>query len=865
MLRGFFVPGSIRTREEGRWGRVDSFPSGSYNHQILRSQATGDLIAYPDRIWSPNPYWGARTGLGGHLTELADRLGGVVYSDVLIVLHPGDLARSQASLVQSWTDSATAVLADAFATFVESRDLEVAVPGRSFRAEYVADGDPRIGATLGLQRGEFATVLLPNLHLGSGPDEAPLVEVFVADERGRFGSVGTLHTDQLAFTVGAHALDNGRVERLRESALYTLHRLPGESGLRHQVNAEWADRLAVERGSAHGGETIRLHDPARGKDVLELMIIAARPLEQELPYRGEAQRGPLNLGSLPGFSPVAPTGPTILPEALVLGEVGALSIIPEALPQRVHTLSQRRFLLQRVHFRKEMHGYRVDLDRSGNVGPELPDPVARFEVQGERITLHAVGRDVSVDGMPMRAGESRLLSGAHEVQWRQGELSVEPMTRDDRKRWPYLASLTLPHRNTPLPEGGDWSIGRDADTCDVVLPDRPTSQNILWRDGRTEGPIVVRGGQVDRLHFRTDAICVASRAAAVDLSAFQPVLRNLSDTCVLHVLRGRQALPVPRGGELALEAGDELLVGNHGFRLIAPGESEVVAAAVAVEGSERLEEGPGTRGRRPRAGGAAGALVEEERTYGALLGISPAAERGEVTQIGPGTPSVPGIPGPAARPELEPAPAASLRPPTRTQTSAAAVRPDAVGETQAGVAAVDPDATRPGLPQVSIPTEHLPSLSLDPSVQEEEAWLLGDQEIPCLDVAMTVMGDDGDGAAAAADWLAGGELEVPLDFAPTVVDDALAWLGPAASAVMAQPAVEVDAPGVSAPLLSALPSVETEPLLASLPSIHDEPVVRRSPRGLHIPSARTGPPPRLRRSRALPGLGFRRSISRSGE
>lgn len=701
-LRGLFVPGSIRAREDERWFFVDPLPSGSYNHQFLRSRAEGDFVRHPDYLWSPTPYWTARGGLNGHLRELADRLGGTVYSDVLLVLHPEDCARTESSMLRSWRRAAQDELAECFERLVRAQGWAKASPQRPLQLRVLRDGDPALGATLGLAPGEFATALLPNLYLGPVAGSAPLVEVFAADERGRFSPLGTLYSDQLAFTVGAHALDNGRLDRLGDSAVYTVHRLPGEPGLHHRVNGERADRLVIETGSAHGGETVRVVDRGRDKVLLEVMLVAARELDAELPEGDEA--GPRPLIGLPGFLPGADSPGTILPEGLDLGALGAFSIIPDALPQAIHTLSERGFLLQKLHFGAEMRGYTVDIDRRGEVGPAVGDPVVTLEVAGDRLTAIAVARDVSIDGVPLRPGARMpLRSPEHHVVWRDGELDLQSLRRPHDPRWPYLARLGTPRRSTPLSGGEEWAIGRDAESCDVPLPDRPLSTNILWRDGRTSGPVEVQGGRVDRATFRTDAICVASRAAVIDLSEDVPRLHNSSQRCWLHVLRGDEAIRVSRGGTLALESGDELLIGNHVFALLAPGEVEAkrqAAPAQLVPASERLEQGPGARGRRPKVGGRAGKLVQPERTVRAALAGSP--ERGSV--------------------------------PVRAKA------PEAIAHV-----VIEPVVTEGPPPRnlADLPTHCLPSISLDRSVASG-TWLQGSLEDLSLDAAPTVVDDEPD-------------------------------------------------------------------------------------------------------------------------
>ncbi len=648
-LRGLLLPGSVRAREQQRWCNADSFPSGSYNFQLLRSRTDGDFVRHPDLLWSPNPYWNARAGLNAHVRELADRLGGSVYSDVLIVMHPADQRRTEASMLESWEDAATRELADCFDRLVATQGLSRSNPQRPLQVRFASDGDDELGLDLGLEPGEFATAMLPNLYLGPTKASAPLVEVFVARDEGGFVSVGTLWSDQLAFTVGAHPLDNHVEPDLADSAVYTVHRFPGEPGLHHKLSGARAERLLLETGSAHGGQTVRVVDPGRDRVVLEVMLVAARAAETELPLaaeRGGRVAGATDLPELP-FSPLPGAGPgdkTFLPEDFDLMTVGAVSILPEALPTPIHGLTQKATLLPRVHFSRVMEGYTMDLDRGGTLSPRAADPVARFDVRGNRLALVAVARELAIDGRPLRVGERVRLGDEHTIRWRGGELEVAAMRRPE-PRWPYLARVSTAPRTTPLAAGGTWAIGRDGSSCDVPLPDRLTTENVHWLDRSDLDQIDVQGGRVPRSRFRTDAICVASKAAEIDLSGPTPTLRNPSASCALHVLRENgEVVQVKCGADLELELGDELLIGNALFGLATPAQT---AAAVIEEPvvepaalPERLLAGPGGRGRRPRVGGAAGRIVEPGRTYGALLGISPRAERAPVA-VAPQPPTPP--------------------------------------------------------------------------------------------------------------------------------------------------------------------------------------------------------------------------------
>ena len=650
LLHSLFLP-SLQNRERARWCGVDRFPAGTYNDCFLKHRADGDFVRNPEYLWSPGPYWAARAGFGAHFRRLADQLGGSIYSDALLVLHPADHARTRASLLRSWENAAANELADCWARLMEAEGWGLVIPGRSFHLRVVPDGDPALGGLLGLEEGEFATGLFPNLHLGADPHAVPLVEVFVADARGRFSSVGTMWSDQLAFSLGAHPLDNAHPEGLDDSSVYTVHRIPDEDGLHHRIGAAQRDRLVLRTGQVAGGDTVQIVDATRDKIVLEVMLVAAKHLAAELPRLDEIRDAPRV--ALPAFAPLpaTPLG-TMVPDGLDLATLGAFSIIPEAIPDRIYTLTERGALLQRVHFRDVMRGYRVEIDRDGRVAPKVSRPVATVEILEDRLSLIAMERDLSVDGLPLSVGERKPLEETHELAWRGGGLRYVSLRRVNDRKWPYLGCLTSPRRTTPLPEGEAYTIGRDGRACDVPLPDRSVAENIVWRDGATSGPIQTHGGSVERRAFRTDAICVATRAASIDLRADGPGIENLSATCPVHILRADgERVRLQKGARAPLHPGDELCIGNALFSLVAPGGEEPAlhfgskpAEAVAPSPQRRRAAVLAETGRRVSAGGRPRPLPTH-KTIGALLGAEPGMEQpavpdpSPVTQIGPVVPT----------------------------------------------------------------------------------------------------------------------------------------------------------------------------------------------------------------------------------
>ncbi|MCK6528468.1 hypothetical protein L6R50_13250 [Myxococcota bacterium] len=669
-LRGLISPGSVRAREEGRWLAVDPTPGGYYDGRVMRFRAEGDLVGYPEYVWSNSPYWAARGGLSVHFEEVAESQKGAVYGDVLVVLSPETWKRGREDLLHPWEDRLRQQLEHAFGEARQKREWTLAHPRRPLTVQAIVDGGPEMhGATLGLEGAEFATVLSPNLYVGPGAESRPLFEVFVrlpSDPRAgeRFRAVGTFWDDQLAFTVGAHWLDNGRVPALPCSALYTLHRYPGREGVNHHLSPEVQDRYVLQRAAAGGGEKVTIEDVESGDVLVEVMLIAA-----EGAFLGEIP------GSTPSRGdPTPDLQKTFVPEDLPLG--GGLTIIPDPEPTPTLVLSERAFLLQKVHFSEVMTGYRVDVGPAGEVAPSLPEPVGRFRVEGREVSFEPLRRDLTVDGLPVVAGRRiPLHKPEHRVAWGDVEVLYRALEHARDPRWPYLASVSVPSRSHGMPFGEKYSIGRDQRRCELTLPDRPGHANIHWAPGAGEGADVrTRGGRITRDRLTTDAIMVAGRHASLDLTGPVPVVRAASVSCAVFVRRGDGevvrltiAAGAEEGAGTELRPDDELLVGNSLFRVGLPPQPH---------GEGRARGGRGRGKTADLAAIARAALAAEEGEAGrapAADGGSPEASpallpapRGDVVDVSftegpPATPDPPGPGpgvkgGPALAPPSEPAP-----------------------------------------------------------------------------------------------------------------------------------------------------------------------------------------------------------------
>lgn len=586
--------------------------AGPYRYALARWSARRDPIADVALLWSPAAYWSAGEGLRAHLEAQAARASAVP-NDLLILLAPADLARARASRLRSWERHARRELEDLATRWAEDHGVRRARPDHGFRVRFADAAAAPL--PLQLEPGEFATGVWANQDFGARAGASPLVELFQR-ERGGFRSALTLFSDRAAVHIGDHALDDVRLPALGGPAVYRLL-VDGDGTFVQVLDPERADALRIEEGRHEDLKTVRLVDQRRRLCLAEFLLVAKREAAKEFGV-AESARG--RAPDLPGFEP-GPAGATFIPEGGV-SALGLHTVVPETRASGALELVERAVLLRGARIGGGVLGFTLDIDREGRVGPRVADPVARIEWRDRQVRLVDGAGDLSIDGVPHRAGSSPVLGGRrHVLHWRGGGCELDGRTPGlDAElpdvRWPFVLRISTPRRRHALAQEGPTRIGRDRSCCAIALPDRPTNENLLVGPGaRTDG-------------VRTDTLAVPGRAAEVELRGSQWIVRNISERCWPWIVRAGLAVRVEAGGEAELRRGDELVIGNQVFRLLEEGVEDVADALDLGEEepqtiiddpepppkSNRREIGPGTRGRRARPGGASGELVEEHLT-----------------------------------------------------------------------------------------------------------------------------------------------------------------------------------------------------------------------------------------------------------
>jgi hypothetical protein len=111
----------------------------------------------------------------------------------------------------------------------------------------------------------------------------------------------------------------------------------------------------------------------------------------------------------------------------------------------------------------------------------------------------------------------------------------------------------------------------------VLLPDKPTNQNILWLAGvGDESVIRSKRGDIEKSRFYTDSIMVATEHALLDLEGESPRFQNTAKACSSFIRRAGAWMDLGATSSMTtadkegvqLKNGDELLVGNSIFRVV---------------------------------------------------------------------------------------------------------------------------------------------------------------------------------------------------------------------------------------------------------------------------------------------------------
>jgi len=581
-----------------------------YNYRLRRHLAEGDVVHDPGLLWYTSPYVKQRTGLGTHVgAEVGE--GVANYTDVLMILSHEDYARSRKVSGEPWDDVAARTLSQEFDNFCRRENFNRLHVHRQLGFKVLCDGsDEMAGQSLGLQRGEFITGLLPNLYTGPVRGSYPVIGIHVnlPGVWEGYQEVGRLHNDQILFTLGSHWLDNFSHPSLLEAALYRLQQYPDGSFV-HIINPDLQDRYQVTSTDQGGASVLTL--ATRDGQPLAYVVLAvidpplAKPSEggrEEQQPAGnrpgialpkpasEAKSRPPKRDPIPSVAPPMLIDDQLQPVAVQSAGLGGKTIIPDAPSERIFTLQERGALLQKVHFSAFMLGYDVYLGSRGELGTVVESVAATFQVRKRMVSLVAHVAGVTVDGGPLTPGVEHPLDKDVNIEFSGQTLEYRDLRGLRVDGWPYVGEIRRPASSTYMIWGEEYQIGRSRE-CRVVLPDEPRNENIHWKAKVGDGATIrARTGEIPKSRFYTDSIMVASEHATIDLDKEEPRVVCTARHCHVYVRRDSEVVPLfpsTSGREpqaLDIAPGDEVLIGNCLFQVgFTHGEAVAPAPAPKIE------------------------------------------------------------------------------------------------------------------------------------------------------------------------------------------------------------------------------------------------------------------------------------------
>ncbi|MFH1468803.1 MAG: hypothetical protein ABIO70_30725 [Pseudomonadota bacterium] len=621
--RGLSGDASFIAGEHGR--------GGFYASRLKLHGTEGDLIDDPGLLWDTGQRGKRRGGLLQHLTnDLGDGIAG--FTDVLVVINRADWERAFEESGDYWQNEATELLRGELGAWCKQEQFNEVFPDRPFQVSLACDGGPALrNHAIGLEPGQFVTVLLPNRYGEPLPSSAQVLVVHlnIPGAWEGYRKVGKVYSDQLCFTLGNHWLDNFSHEALGVPALYQLQQYP-DGSLVHVINPEYQNRYEVGSVQSAEGPSVLAVTERGGAPVAFLVLGVVDTFMQE---QGSSQAPveisrdwapePAPEAPAPASTP-APAGPPTLPEepakaavqlageslsplqpdtgGVKLRNSGAPwhhTIVPDAVEERIFTLKERGALLQRVHFSAFMQGYDVYVSRTGQLGTAIQEPEAVFQVRDDKVFFVARDERILLAGRPAPKDRPLRLRGDLEIRVGNQVLEYRDLTATAAEGWPYLGELRRTAGSTYLVFGSVFRIGRDR-RCKVRLPDEPHNDNIVWRVDMGDGEFIrSRNGDIPKSRFYNDSIMVASLHAEIDLEG-EPMLRNLARHCFSFVRRGQDIFSLfPARDEKGLRhvdllPGDEIMVGNNLFEVSYPPprtpELEKLTAEALARAAESLPD-----------------------------------------------------------------------------------------------------------------------------------------------------------------------------------------------------------------------------------------------------------------------------------
>ncbi|MEC7987428.1 MAG: hypothetical protein VX278_19825 [Myxococcota bacterium] len=493
-------------------------PLSYFGNKIRIYKANGSILKDPTLLWDG----GQGIGLKYFLSDFKD---GTMPSTEIMIFISKETAAALPDL-NPWYKQCLQTIGTPYLEWITSQKIRPYFSGKNVGISFWPD--EKYNLKLGLEAQEFALGFLDNRHR-KGKDSKPLVTIdaHISSQSDDFQSLGALHNDQIAWTLGNHPLDSFKTPAVPfPAALIIQQNARGE--VNYSVNPN-VPGLSLREANKENQYALFYGQKPLVTLLLKTLEFNRLTIHKSLQVDAATQTIQLNVNDFH----LQPCG----------------------------------HLFQKVHFSQWMKGYRTYLHRGYHFSSRKEKAIGVFRVEGTDIFFESFRPPCFVNGKILSSQKELLLEAGMEINCSGLRLTFHKHGLINNRNWPYIGAVHFSNKPKILDYGFKYTFGRSAN-CDIPLANEATADNIDWLPAfANTAQLPQKNGSIPKTSFSTDAVMVALEHALLNLKS-DPSLMSLSNRCPSFVRRKKKIFPLNKAGlKHPLLAMDELLIGNDIYEL----------------------------------------------------------------------------------------------------------------------------------------------------------------------------------------------------------------------------------------------------------------------------------------------------------
>ena len=489
-----------------------------FSDRIVIYSSVGDIVNDPLLMWKN----GNQQGLIHTLLQYSNRV--LPGSEITFFLNEQIYSR----ITRDWYRFCIETISPKYHALMQERNIQLRFEGKPLHFGFSSDNNN--GIALGLRENEFAVGIFDNRHR-STEESLPLVQIkaHIESQSDSFQELGILYNDQIAWSLGAHALDTVRIEQLQIPCALLVQQ--DERGLlTYQTNPAY-DHLWLRPIPNFSNR----HHLIYKNRVLMTLIFEVFELNRR----------------------------TIDPSILLDTSTKTLHLSFNKLQ-----LKQSGCLIQKNHFPQFMSGFYLYLHKGGILNSHRERAFARFRIEESQVWFKSLRAPCFLNDRIFDTSQEVVLEDNTKINNSGLVFTFLAHSLSNQSNWAYLGELRFQSASQSLKYGKEYVFGRDP-SCFVSFPNETDNSNIIWKPEFAEqSHLPIKGRQIAKSLFNTYSIMVGPQHAILSLTG-DPSLRVVQHKYPSYIRRGDLifCLKTPER-KRAIQSGDEILIGNQIFTVM---------------------------------------------------------------------------------------------------------------------------------------------------------------------------------------------------------------------------------------------------------------------------------------------------------